>query len=117
MEDDKLRALKNSIILSALDVGKELYAGLPATAYKRALEIELCSKNIEYSLAERSNVKYKGHVVGVEEIPMMVGQVAVDVISLKSKTAIETRMAKFDSMLRNGIIKAYVIANYPAEGL
>ena len=79
---DKLlhRAVTEAIIGAAFDVYSELEYGFLERVYQRALQVELSRRGFSAEIERRTQVKYKGVIVGDYDADLIVsGSVVVEI--------------------------------------
>jgi GxxExxY protein len=69
---EELDRLARAVIGAAIEVHQELGAGLPEEAYIAALCIELTSRGISYEREKRVEIFYKGQLVAMGKIDLLV---------------------------------------------
>jgi GxxExxY protein len=70
--DDETEQLAFAVIGAAIEVHRELGAGLLEGIYEDSLCIELGLRNIGYERQKEISVQYKGHPVGVNYLDILV---------------------------------------------
>lgn len=69
----ELDDLARGVIGAAIEVHRELGAGLPEAAYQRAMEVDLARRNIPFERQKRVEIHYKGVLVATGRIDPLVG--------------------------------------------
>ena len=93
MSVDKQR-LSYRIIGAAIEVHKQLGAGLLEKVYERALCVELAERNIAFEQQRRVSVAYKGREVG-----HMIADLVVEDRAIIEVKAVETLLPVHESQL------------------
>jgi len=70
----ELDDLARAVIGAAIEVHKELGAGLPEEAYEGALAVELTARGIKFERQKRVEIMYKGARVARGRIDLLVGE-------------------------------------------
>jgi len=77
--DPELNVLTNAIIGAAIEVHRQLGAGLLELLYENALAHEFTLRNIPFTCQVPVSVLYKGHVIGETRLDFLVdGKVVVE---------------------------------------
>jgi GxxExxY protein len=71
--DSELNALSNRVIGAALEVHKQLGAGLDESSYHADLAIEFRTRDIEFQEEVWIDVLYKGQIVGRRRLDFVIG--------------------------------------------
>ena len=71
--DSELNALSNRVIGAALEVHKQLGAGLDESSYHAALAIEFRTRDIKFQEEVWIDVVYKGQIVGRRRLDFIIG--------------------------------------------
>jgi GxxExxY protein len=80
----ELDELARAVIGAAIEVHRQLGAGLPEESYEGALDIEMTTRGIRFERQKRVEIIYKGVVVGVGRIDFLVGgKLVVEVKSVE----------------------------------
>ena len=69
----ELDELARAVIGAAIEVHRQLGAGLPEESYEGALDVEMTSRGIRFERQKHVEIIYKGVVVGVGRIDFLVG--------------------------------------------
>jgi GxxExxY protein len=64
--------LAKAVIGAAIEVHRELGAGLPEEAYENALCLELTARRITFERQKRIQIMYKGTCVGIGKVDLLV---------------------------------------------
>jgi GxxExxY protein len=82
---EELDELARAVIGAAIEVHRQLGAGLPEESYEGALDVEMTSRGIPFERQKRVEIIYKGVVVGVGRIDFLVGgKLVVEVKSVEA---------------------------------
>ena len=71
--DAELDSLARAVIGAAIEVHRQLGAGLDESLYRNALCVELRNANISFAKEVIIDVTYKGEVIGTKRIDFIVG--------------------------------------------
>ena len=83
--DPELNALTNAIIGAAIEVHRQLGAGLLEALYENALAHEFGLRNIPFTRQVPVSVLYKGHVIGETRLDFLVdGKIIVEIKSVET---------------------------------
>jgi GxxExxY protein len=89
---EEINALAHRIIGIAIEVHRELGAGLPEDAYERAMAIELEARGIQFCRQYQIGVSYKGVVVSRVRLDFLIEQrLVLEVKSVQTLTPIDRR--------------------------
>lgn len=69
----ELDDLARAVIGAAIEVHRELGAGMPEEAYQRSMEVELSRRSIPFERQKRVEIHYKGVLVATGRIDLLVG--------------------------------------------
>lgn len=95
----ELEELTGPIIGAAIEVHRALGPGFVEAVYENALAIELRERNIAFERQVPVSVHYRGHVVGLHRLDMLVAeQIVVELKAVKELT--DTHFAVVRSYLR-----------------
>ncbi|MBK7582360.1 MAG: GxxExxY protein [Myxococcales bacterium] len=70
----RLNELSGAVLDAALEVHRALGPGFPESVYERALASELGLRGLPFERQQRVQVVYKGQVVGVGRVDLLVGE-------------------------------------------
>jgi GxxExxY protein len=99
--------LAERIIGAAIDVHRTLGPGFVESIYETALALELSARGLPMERQSELQVRYRGHVVGVHRLDLVVG--AQIVVELKAVRSIEP--------VHYGIVRSYLRAAGLKHGL
>ena len=83
--DPELNKITNAIIGAAIEVHRQLGAGLPESLYEKALAVEFRLRQIPFSRQVQVEVNYKGEVIGETRLDFLVaGRVTVELKAIEN---------------------------------
>jgi len=110
----ELDAMARQVIGAAIEVHRELGPGLPEEVYERSLIIELTHRGIEFARQKRIEIQYKGVVVGVGKIDLLIGgRLVVEIKSVESLAPIHRSQAVTYMRMINEVLGLLINFNVP----
>jgi GxxExxY protein len=92
---EHLNHLTHQVIGAAIEVHREMGAGLPESSYENAMAIELKAREIPFERQKRVQIFYKGVMVGYCKIDLFVaGALIVEIKSVADITPMDRAQAK-----------------------
>ena len=105
------KEITGAIIGSAFEVYNELGCGFRHRVYQNSLQVELARRNFRTDLEKRSNVRYKGAIVGDYDSDLIVEDVVV--VEIKIAPQYDKRdEAQLLNMLKATDLKLGILINF-----
>lgn len=75
---EELNGVTGQVIGSAIEVHKAIGPGFTERIYAKALQHELRERDVDFAVEEPVRVKYKGQLLGMHRIDLVVGELVVE---------------------------------------
>ena len=111
MAHDELNTLTEQVIGAAIDVHKVLGPGFTERIYAKALQMELRTRKVPFTIERTIRVEYKNQLLGHHRLDLVVGDALV--VELKAVYEVNNfHIAQMLSYLKASRIKLGLILNF-----